>query len=258
MSEAVRSSIQSLLLSVLLSSCTLQAFAYYHPDDGRWLSRDPIGAEGGPNEYAFARNAPVDRIDDLGLSDCLSSQYNYIEQRPLKDRDIWTRQTLTVNTRYYVGPYSTTITRSRSYQRLYGLTVTEPSVVGGDCCCATDGNFKPFFELTVHSQIYLLDKRASAWDVENISTGDSHIDPYWYYSPEWYRRHLVMNHERAHQAHGEKNYKKWKDELTMYEANRFSSYSDCLVGVAAELNSSWGTFNTSQAADSAAVETGQY
>ena len=44
MKEAHRANTRSLLLSALvLSSSAFQAQAYYHPDEGRWISRDPIG-----------------------------------------------------------------------------------------------------------------------------------------------------------------------------------------------------------------------
>jgi hypothetical protein len=33
---------------------------------GRWLSRDPMEEEGGPNLYGFVNNDPTDRIDPLG------------------------------------------------------------------------------------------------------------------------------------------------------------------------------------------------
>ena len=32
----------------------------------RWISRDPIGEAGGENLYAYARNDPVNEVDDLG------------------------------------------------------------------------------------------------------------------------------------------------------------------------------------------------
>jgi hypothetical protein len=41
--------------------------AYYNPSTGRWLSRDPIGEEGGVNLYVYAGNDPVRRIDPHGL-----------------------------------------------------------------------------------------------------------------------------------------------------------------------------------------------
>ncbi|MBP7830096.1 MAG: hypothetical protein KA248_09290 [Kiritimatiellae bacterium] len=44
-------------------------FRYYAPETGRFLSRDPIGAAGGANLYAFVRNSPIDLVDILGLVD---------------------------------------------------------------------------------------------------------------------------------------------------------------------------------------------
>ena len=41
---------------------------YYNPDTGRFLTRDPIGYEGGVNVYAYTRNNPVMRSDPSGLS----------------------------------------------------------------------------------------------------------------------------------------------------------------------------------------------
>ncbi len=40
---------------------------YYNPDTGRFLTRDPIGYEGGVNVYAYTRNNPVNRNDPSGL-----------------------------------------------------------------------------------------------------------------------------------------------------------------------------------------------
>ena len=40
---------------------------YYNPSTGRWLSRDPIGEQGGPNLYGFVGNDGVNAIDALGL-----------------------------------------------------------------------------------------------------------------------------------------------------------------------------------------------
>jgi hypothetical protein len=68
MKEAYPASIRCLLLSVLiLSNSAFQALAYYHPDEGRWLSRDPIEESGGWNLYAFVMNSAVDGFDPLGL-----------------------------------------------------------------------------------------------------------------------------------------------------------------------------------------------
>ncbi|PTY01140.1 hypothetical protein DB354_00415 [Opitutus sp. ER46] len=41
---------------------------YYSPSLGRFISRDPIGAAGGPNLYGFVANDPVNRSDYLGMA----------------------------------------------------------------------------------------------------------------------------------------------------------------------------------------------
>lgn len=41
--------------------------AYYNPATGTWLSRDPIEEQGGLNLYGFVGNAPINKIDALGL-----------------------------------------------------------------------------------------------------------------------------------------------------------------------------------------------
>lgn len=43
-------------------------YRYYSPQMGRFLSRDPIGENGGINLYGLVGNDPVNRVDILGLS----------------------------------------------------------------------------------------------------------------------------------------------------------------------------------------------
>ena len=43
-------------------------YRYYNPSSGTWLSRDPIGEEGGPNLYGLVGNLPTSRFDCLGLT----------------------------------------------------------------------------------------------------------------------------------------------------------------------------------------------
>ena len=56
-----------LLLGALLLAAH-PAPAFYNPQAGRWLNRDPIGEEGGENLYAFGYNNPVSEVDPDGLA----------------------------------------------------------------------------------------------------------------------------------------------------------------------------------------------
>ena len=42
-------------------------YRYYNPSTGRWLSRDPMHEQGGPNLYGFVDGDAVNGADDLGL-----------------------------------------------------------------------------------------------------------------------------------------------------------------------------------------------
>ena len=58
-----------LILSALLLFLAVvpRAAAVYDPEQGRWLSRDPIGEDGGLNLYGYVLNSPVLKYDPLGL-----------------------------------------------------------------------------------------------------------------------------------------------------------------------------------------------
>ena len=43
-------------------------YRFYQPIIGRWLTRDPIGEEGGVNLYGFVGNSPMNAVDPLGLT----------------------------------------------------------------------------------------------------------------------------------------------------------------------------------------------
>jgi RHS repeat-associated protein len=44
-------------------------YRYYNPSTGRWLSRDPIGENGGINPFAFIESHPIQGFDAYGLTE---------------------------------------------------------------------------------------------------------------------------------------------------------------------------------------------
>jgi hypothetical protein len=58
---------QLLLRTLVLAWLTAGSCqAFYNPETGRWLSRDPIGERGGPNLQVQVQNDPIGKIDALG------------------------------------------------------------------------------------------------------------------------------------------------------------------------------------------------
>jgi RHS repeat-associated protein len=45
----------------------ISGYRYYNPAQGRFLTREPLGEEGGINLYAFCNNDPINNFDYLGL-----------------------------------------------------------------------------------------------------------------------------------------------------------------------------------------------
>jgi RHS repeat-associated protein len=54
-------------------------YRYYNASMGRWLSRDPIGEDGGLNLYGFVCNSPINLFDLLGLYDNCCCDKSHID-----------------------------------------------------------------------------------------------------------------------------------------------------------------------------------
>lgn len=54
------------LAFAFLLHLSFNAHAFYDPNLGRFLNRDPIGEEGGINLYAFVQNSPINNYDAWG------------------------------------------------------------------------------------------------------------------------------------------------------------------------------------------------
>jgi uncharacterized protein RhaS with RHS repeats len=80
----MRIRIPFVLLVATLAFLSTTAQGFYDSRPGRWLSRDPIGENGGANLYSFVGNNPVERVDPLGLVSFLQSSWcNRLASREL-------------------------------------------------------------------------------------------------------------------------------------------------------------------------------
>ncbi|MEI8282206.1 MAG: RHS repeat-associated core domain-containing protein, partial [Armatimonadota bacterium] len=56
---------------------------FYDPNSGRWLSRDPIGLEGGTNTFAYCSGNPVMGVDPSGLQEMAMAMAPYSFYHPM-------------------------------------------------------------------------------------------------------------------------------------------------------------------------------
>ncbi|CAN5291802.1 hypothetical protein BH23VER1_BH23VER1_05450 [soil metagenome] len=57
------------------SGVPVYGFRYYSPEQGMWISRDPIGKRGGTNLYGFVGNDGVNRTDMWGLVEIVAEHF---------------------------------------------------------------------------------------------------------------------------------------------------------------------------------------
>jgi RHS repeat-associated protein len=60
------------------SGLVYYGYRYYNPQTGKWISRDPLGEEGGSNLSGFSENNGIDGIDYLGLKKTRGSGHHRI------------------------------------------------------------------------------------------------------------------------------------------------------------------------------------
>jgi hypothetical protein len=89
MKTILRTKMTLLLGALLLAAHSAPAF--YNPQTGRWLNRDPIEERGGKNLYRLLDNDSLRRVDVLGLDDFLWMEPNEVlPPGALPDRGGWT------------------------------------------------------------------------------------------------------------------------------------------------------------------------
>ncbi|WP_211233814.1 RHS repeat domain-containing protein, partial [Comamonas composti] len=60
-------------------------YRYYEPETGRYLSKDPIGLEGGINKFGYVSGSPLLIIDPLGLVEGVDQWYGYESDKEFQD-----------------------------------------------------------------------------------------------------------------------------------------------------------------------------
>jgi len=68
-------------------------YRHYSPDLGRWMSRDPIGEDGGQNVYIYCVNKPITKSDIYGLVfiPFFESANEFLERSPRDYLDMYQR-----------------------------------------------------------------------------------------------------------------------------------------------------------------------
>lgn len=80
---------RKLLAILFVAALTNNSFAYYQAQQGRWISRDPIGEKGGINLTQMVKNNPVNTYDRLGLEQaCCGSEVYDDENQCCKNDEL--------------------------------------------------------------------------------------------------------------------------------------------------------------------------
>ena len=154
-----------------------QRFRYYKPDLGRWTSRDPIGYDDGPNQYALVGNSPNNFVDEVGL---MMGRVG----PPLYAPEIISRESLEVFGR------------------------TPALLVENDCTCACGrGTYELSCTMSVQYQILLAAQNSLVWQRTPESYPSDPTPPDWSAWDYTRKRANSLAHERRHVS----NFRNWYD-----------------------------------------------
>ncbi len=67
----------------------LATYRWYSPYLMRWLSRDPIGYDGGTNLYEYVAGRPVKWVDPFGLARVYNGSDRFIDIKPGNEEHTW-------------------------------------------------------------------------------------------------------------------------------------------------------------------------
>jgi RHS repeat-associated protein len=94
---------------------------WYDPVTGRWLSPDPIGINGGLNQYVFCANNPVNFIDPLGMA---TADYDFVDPKSFT----WGERMMQPRNIVYVKTAQDIIndlqTRAKNGESISGITIS--------------------------------------------------------------------------------------------------------------------------------------
>jgi RHS repeat-associated protein len=130
---------------------------FLHQSLGRWLSRDPIGEEGGINLYAYAGNAPVGSIDPFGLvaqwsGKVLGATWKFVPKKIPPQKGVPKKEIGRTLYHAYAAP----------------LSVTEKGCPKGKAQVVSSEN-------TYEIKYWFRNKEGKAWEEENVSITRQHF-----------------------------------------------------------------------------------
>jgi uncharacterized protein RhaS with RHS repeats len=160
---------------IILLGYTELAHAFYNPETGSFLNRDPIEERGGENLYGFVRNDGVNQWDLLGLKlkqgDKLDVKCNGSESK--------TAGSIFVDNYSMSDGQFTVLTGPNKGKQIVGfgaslkLTFTESSTP----CCCVGGKYRWYQTITKDNDPTQLDKNKKQLPVPRADTGPPSLAP---------------------------------------------------------------------------------